>query len=536
LEVKQLELSDQLVKYGILEVYYDNYKIEINFRRIDGDTDVIKVPVMQYAHDTIQQLDSLVNGSMSTESFTQLKHYLTLKLSPMWDRIYVSTSSKDKSKSKGKQQGERTLEQELTAKYHFKIMKDTKEIYYYDTINGIYIKGADWLIEQECVKYDPEVNTNDVNDIKNRIIWANYTDRTAFDRDIEWLCCKNVMVNLGTGEVKEHSPDFMATVQIPHVYLHRTPHIPAPQKILKFLHQVMASDENVETVLDFIAYCLWRGFPFHKWLLLNGSGRNGKGVTTELITRFLGGENVSNETLQRLLSNNFASASLFGKMANIDADLSSEQLKQTGMLKKLTGNDSIPAEFKFRPVFHFKNYAKLIFSANKIPITPDESDAFFARLLIINFPNQFLGDKANPYLIEELTTPEEMSALLSLILKRLPRVLKNGISSKKSSIEDNYVNYMQSSDPIRLFTEMAIKTVQSENNWQTKEAVYDAYERFCTDKRLPKESNETFSRRLKDAGFEYKQKRIDGGRVYVWLNIELKDYKEADEDQETLGL
>jgi hypothetical protein len=41
---------------------------------------------------------------------------------------------------------------------------------------------------------------------------------------------------------------------------------------------------------------------------------------------------------------------------------------------------------------------------------------FFARLLIINFPNQFLGDKANPYLIEELTTPEEMSALLSLIL------------------------------------------------------------------------------------------------------------------------
>ena len=64
MEVKQLELSDQLVKYGILEVYYDNYKIEINFRRIDGDTDVIKVPVMQYAHDTIQQLDSLVNGSM----------------------------------------------------------------------------------------------------------------------------------------------------------------------------------------------------------------------------------------------------------------------------------------------------------------------------------------------------------------------------------------------------------------------------------------------------------------------------------------
>ena len=90
------------------------------------------------------------------------------------------------------------------------------------------------------------------------------------------------------------------------------------------------------------------------------------------------------------------------------------------------------------------------------------ADGFLARPLIINFPNQFLGEKANPYLIEELTTPEEMSGLLSLILKRLPRVLKNGISTK-STIEDNYIKYMQSSDPIRLFAEMAIKTVVSDS-------------------------------------------------------------------------
>ena len=75
---------------------------------------------------------------------------------------------------------------------------------------------------------------------------------------------------------------------------------------------------------------------------------------------------VQSETIQKV-SNNFASASLFGNLANIDADLSSEQLKQTGMLKKLTGADSIPAEFKYKTAFHFKNYAKLIFSANPNP-------------------------------------------------------------------------------------------------------------------------------------------------------------------------
>jgi hypothetical protein len=151
-------------------------------------------------------------------------------------------------------------------------------------------------------------------------------------------------------------------------------------------YQVMAP-EDVETVLDYMAYCLWRGFPFHRWILFNGSGRNGKGVTTNLITRFLGQNNVSSETLHRLLDRTFAAAKLFGKMANIDADLSSDVLKETGLLKKLTGGDRIPAEDKFKPLFDFNNYAKLIFSANKIPKTPDESDAFYARLIIINFSN-----------------------------------------------------------------------------------------------------------------------------------------------------
>jgi P4 family phage/plasmid primase-like protien len=427
------------------------------------------------------------------------------------------------------------FEKELIKKYHFKSMKDTKEIYYYDTVKGIYVKDADWVIEQECIKFNVDIKTNDVNDTKNRIIWSNYIDREAFNPDIEWLCCKNVMINVRTGEVKDHSPDFMTTIQIPHTYLHNTPHVPLPYKILKFFNEVMASYEDIETVLDFIAYCLWRGFPFHRWLLFNGSGRNGKGVTTELIKRFLGRDNVSSETLERLLSNNFATANLVDKLANIDADLSSDELKRTGTLKKLTGNDSIPAEIKFKSAFNFKNHAKLIFSANKIPITPDESDAFFSRPLIINFPNQFLGDKANPYLIEELTTPEEMSAFLSLILKRLPRVLKNGISTK-STIEDNYQKYMQSSDPIRLFIELAIRREDSEYYWETKDGVYNAYCNFCKEKNLAKESSHKFSREITKEGFEYDQKKIDGVKTHVWIKMQLKHWKETDEDQEILKI
>jgi putative DNA primase/helicase len=223
-------------------------------------------------------------------------------------------------------------------------------------------------------------------------------------------------------------------------------------------------------------------------------------------------------------------------MANIDADLSSEALKHTGLLKNLTGSDEIPAEFKFKSPFHFKNYAKLIFSANKIPVTPDESDAFFARLIIINFPNQFLGDKANPYLIEELTTESEMSALLSMLIKRLPSVLRSGISTHHSTIDENYLKYIESSDPIRLFIETSIdRTSQNaKEGFETKADVYEAYGRFCAEKRLGTESSETFSRRLTKEGFENIPKKMNGIKTYVWKNIKLKDYTKVAEDQETL--
>jgi phage/plasmid-associated DNA primase len=124
--------------------------------------------------------------------------------------------------------------------------------------------------------------------------------------------------------------------------------------------------------------------------------------------------------LHRILDNRFAVAELYGKLANIDADMSTEALRNTGILKKLTGGGPIPAERKFKPPFRFVNYAKLLFSANEIPQTPDETDAFFARLIIINFPKQFIeGANADPYLFEKISTDKELSGFLYILLKRL---------------------------------------------------------------------------------------------------------------------
>lgn len=382
------------------------------------------------------------------------------------------------------------LPDEFIKKFHLKTVTSGKsrEIYHYDEVVGVYRPNAEMMIakklEAEYLKqseiFKNKTSRMTVKQIESNFIppkrWTmkeieeflghvhrrTYVDINELNPQIEWLACADCMLNLKTGETAPFDPKFLNTTQIPvkyHVYesnpIGLKRHCGCP-KIMEFLNGVMAP-EDVSLVLDFIAYCLWREYKFHVWLLFNGAGQNGKSTLLTLIERFLGHANVSGESLDRLLNNDFAPANLYQKLVNVDADLSGDILKNTGKLKKLTGSDEYPAEFKYKPGFMFRNYAKPIFSCNEFPQFHDKTDAFFRRLIIINFTQQFLGDKEDHNLINKLTTEEELSGLLYEVLRRLPRVLQEGIRPTTSqTMGDTYDKYIRGNEPVRYFAERAI--------------------------------------------------------------------------------
>src|SRR5207302_7003645 len=108
------------------------------------------------------------------------------------------------------------------------------------------------------------------------------------------------------------------------------------------------------------------------------------------------------------------------------ADLPDNILKSAGTFKMLTGGDSIMAERKFGHPFLFKNYAKLMFSCNKVPEVQEDSDAFFRRWIIITFPNKFEGANDDRDMLSKLTTPEELSGIFNWALKGLKRLQQQG--------------------------------------------------------------------------------------------------------------
>lgn len=397
----------------------------------------------------------------------------------------------------------------------FVALEDTEEIWYYK--DGIYHPNGETLIKKLCQKFlREEANKNRVSEVIAHIQRSTYAKREIFDKNPDLIAVENGVINLQTMEFLPHSPDHHLIVKIPVKY---DPNADCPN-IKKFFSEVL-HPEDIPVIEELIGYCLYRKYFIHKAFMFIGSGRNGKSTLLRLFEKFLGESNISHVPLQAFESNRFATAELQGKLANIYADLSPQALRDTGVFKTLTGEDTIIAERKFKSSFQFKNYAKLIFSCNKLPEVYDESDAFFARWIIIDFPNKFEGDKADKNLLEKLTTPEELSGLLNLALDGLKRLLERGEFSYSVSTEKMREQYIKMSDPVNAFVTDMIEI--DPNDYVPKRELYLAFCQFCRENKLPMVSENVFHRKLiRYVTVEDYRPKVAGSRIRAWKGIRLK--------------
>src|SRR5690606_18531789 len=121
--------------------------------------------------------------------------------------------------------------------------------------------------------------------------------------------------------------------------------------------------------------------------------------------------------------------------------------ENTGIFKMLVAGDSLTVQKKHQHPFEFNNYAKLIFRANKVPETEDETDAYYRRWIILPFPRYIDPLKADRQLIEKLTTDEELSGLLNLVIQFSKWIRKYGIPTDQQTVDHTRIAYTRSANP-----------------------------------------------------------------------------------------
>lgn len=408
--------------------------------------------------------------------------------------------------------------EELLNKYELLTISDTNEIYIY--LDGVYSPRAMEFIlrDLQTILLDQCCN-HFVNEIIGHLRRSTIKNRKFLREDQDKLCLENGILDLNTLEISPHDAGIIFFNKLPVIY---DPKAKCPN-IEKFLSEIVLG-EDIVLLKEFAGYCLYKEHFIHKSFMLCGSGANGKSTFLRLLKEFLGQENVSSVPLQRLENNRFSLSSLFGKLANIFADLPARALAGTSIFKMLVGQDLIPAEKKFKDEFFFENYAKMIFSANQIPKSPEDTDAFFRRWIIVNFPNQFINSKADKHLIKKITTPEELSGFLNVAIQGLKDLLERGDFSKTDSIEATREQYIRLSDSVGAFVMDHVEAHPEE--FVQKKELYTAYCDYCREIGAPAVAENTFHRELqkKLRVEDYRPSlEVDGKkeRVQCWKGITL---------------
>ncbi|MGE5415882.1 MAG: phage/plasmid primase, P4 family [Acidobacteriota bacterium] len=338
---------------------------------------------------------------------------------------------------------------------------------------GVYRPGADQTLERIAqAKLGSATRTSRIKETLDYIKRETYSDLPK--AQCGYVNVQNGRLNWRTGELFPHDYSLFEIVQLPVIY---DPAASCP--VFDYYIETTLDKDVIPLVDEILGYCLIPDTKYEKAVMFTGGGRNGKSIYLFVVQELLGKENTANVALQELEENRFRAAELFGKLVNIFADLDQRALKGSSFFKMLVSGDSLTAERKFRDPFSFSNYARLIFSANKLPSTSDTTFAFYERWLIIPFDKTFdvNNPATDPDLRVKLSTPEELSGILNRALAGLQRLYFAGRFTEPASVRAALNEYRRQNDSVMAFCEDCVDPAQGRSI--AKEDFYNSYKIWC---------------------------------------------------------
>lgn len=330
-----------------------------------------------------------------------------------------------------------------------------------------------------------------------------------------WINFKNGMFDVRAGKLRKHKPEYLSINQIPHVLDMeiRKNLDEAGKNTSRFLNDAMPDHTDQLTLWQYIGYSMTRDTRFQRFMIIRGIGGTGKSKVINLIQDIVGPANCSGISLQAL-NERFYPSMLQGMLLNACADISSDALMQVDDIKKATGEDVMICERKGRDPVPFRSYAKLIFSANKIPLNLDEkSNAFYRRLLILEMNRK--PAKKDLELGEKLQA--EIGYSIWMAVGALKKLYTDGEFTESAGAKERVEELYREADTVKAFVDECLERQQGSKISRT--LLYDKYKEYCENCGRKYHSPKPFFKNLEEKGFVYKRTATER----IFLDVALKD-------------
>lgn len=383
----------------------------------------------------------------------------------------------------------------------------------YQYRDGVYVEASSYVRNtiKDMIVVDTLITQNRIMECFRLICDDVRLQRTTaeLNHDKNLINFQNGVWDIERGELLPHDSKYLQTLQIPHLVGAYKPF--KETRLYDFFKKTNLPKEDIKMLLKYMAYCLTLDYGLKTFMILCGQSNTGKSVLIRFFENLVGKHNVSSLSMHEL-NMRFYPSQLYNRLLNSCADNSSLPLSSIENLKKITGGDQIMHEKKGKEPFFFVPFCKLIFSFNQLPLQLEEkSNAFYKRMRILFMNNELFLN--NDY-VNDLCSEEGVSEIIPYLLHLLP--VKD---IPRTSTSDKYVEALrQDSDSIHAF--LAKHCEMAAGLSVEKNALYEAYCRFCVDTGRENSKKHSFMRNIRSQGF--KESRDGKSREYLWLGIGLK--------------
>lgn len=241
----------------------------------------------------------------------------------------------------------------------------------------------------------------------------------------------NGVIDLQTKKIYDAEPSLLLTQQISVAYDEHAD----LQLIDKFFKDIQPDETTRRALLRWLGYNLSGSVIEELFLIWLGSGANGKGVLSRLMAALLRDYAAALPQGALLLNRNIdgnahtaALCSLIHTRFAICEELPQNFTLNAALLKTLTGSDLQ----KFRPMYgnfiEVTPTAKINMSSNFVPKFENvDDDGWNRRFIVMPFTQTFTGNKADRHLKERLLQPENLRALLRLLVDEAFNWYRDGL-------------------------------------------------------------------------------------------------------------
>lgn len=330
------------------------------------------------------------------------------------------------------------------------------------------------------------------------------------------LCCDDGVIDLRSGTVLAHSPDYLLTKYVPQ----KIDFEGEPTRFLKFVNETFFEEEVVEWLLNYLGYCLTGETWFQKFVMWRGLAGCGKSQL-QAIMRGLLGPHCGDLDAKSLEKTKHTTAAVESDIAQIrgqrlifSSELAENQNLDEQLIKKITGGDVLRPKLMGQNKFSMTASCKLILTANLRPNLSDD-DGIARRLIEVQFlikPQEEIASLAEKILAAE------SSKIFGYLVKRAIKTYDKPSCLNVPPVLLGWTkDYLEEMDYLKQWNDTKAQFVSG--LWTPSRMVFESIEEYCRENHIPLDVTQNMmSRRLQKFG--YKPHREDGRRG--WKNIMLR--------------